>query len=67
MISSIASGQVAAERVRISLHWGISSKVLLEAYEKVIWSGLPLSAKSKSASKDIAEKRIREAASLDEG
>jgi glycosyltransferase involved in cell wall biosynthesis len=39
-------GQAAAERVRTSLHWGLSRSVLLQAYERVIWKGLPLCVES---------------------
>jgi glycosyltransferase involved in cell wall biosynthesis len=35
-------GQVAAERVRTPLHWGLSRSVLLEAYERMPWNGLLL-------------------------
>lgn len=35
-------GQAGAERVRTSLHWGLSRRVLLEAYERVIWNGSSL-------------------------
>ena len=35
-------GQDAAERVRTSLHWGLSRRMLQEAYLKVICNGLPL-------------------------
>jgi glycosyltransferase involved in cell wall biosynthesis len=35
-------GKMAAERVRTSLHWGISRRALVDAYERVIWDGLPL-------------------------
>jgi glycosyltransferase involved in cell wall biosynthesis len=35
-------GRLAAERVRTSLHWGLSREVLLDSYERAIWNGLDL-------------------------
>lgn len=59
-------GQVAAERVRTSLHWGLSRSVLLEAYERAIWNGLPLRVESASSTSHIADGQNRRAASIDE-
>ncbi len=35
-------GEIGAERLRRSFHWGPCSKVLMDAYEKVIWNREPL-------------------------
>jgi glycosyltransferase involved in cell wall biosynthesis len=47
-------GRVARERVRTSLHWGLSRAVLLEAYEKIIRNGLPTRAGNSVSKKDLA-------------
>jgi glycosyltransferase involved in cell wall biosynthesis len=48
-------GRIAGARLRRSFHWGISRKVLLNAYDAVIWNGAALSANDAGLSKDIGD------------
>jgi glycosyltransferase involved in cell wall biosynthesis len=59
-------GRVAAERVRTSLHWGLSRSVLLESYKRVVWNGLLLGVENASHVEDSASGQARRATEVDE-
>jgi glycosyltransferase involved in cell wall biosynthesis len=58
-------GQVAKERVRNSLHWGLSRSVLLESYERVICNELPLECES-TPSRNVSTRQCGKVTRVDE-
>jgi len=48
-------GRIAAARLRRSFHWGISRKVLLNAYEAVIWNRSALAANNAGLFEDLED------------
>ena len=58
-------GKIAMERVRTELHWGLSRTVLLGAYERAVWRGLPLCVEHAISAEDAASQPAKGAKRVD--
>jgi glycosyltransferase involved in cell wall biosynthesis len=59
-------GRIAVERVRKSLHWGLSRSALLKAYERLIRDGVPFRVDCAGPDEDIPSGQTKGSACADE-